>query len=225
MKRIIVRVFYFLYSLLLNIQKRTIKVHLTARVKPKSVLRGFNRISSGCYINGEIGLNTYIGKNSVLYAHIGNYCSIGSNVFTIIGTHPTNFVSTSPVFYSKMKQTGQSFTTKELFDETLKIKVNGKYYGVQIGNDVWIGDNVIIKGGIKIGDGSIISMGSVVVKDVEPFSIVGGVPAKIIRYRFDEETIKEILQTNWWNWDSNEIAKYSKYMVDVKTFLEMQEKI
>jgi acetyltransferase-like isoleucine patch superfamily enzyme len=223
MKKVFIRVFYFLNSISLNILNKTIKVHLTARVRPKSILKGFNRISSGCYINGEVGLNTYVGKNSVLYAHIGNYCSIGANVSTIIGNHPTTFVSTSPVFYSKTKQTGHTFVSDDLYDETLKCSVNGKFYGVQIGNDVWIGDNVVIKGGVQIGDGAIISMGSVVVKNVEPFSIVGGVPAKIIRYRFDEKTIQKISQTCWWNWDQEKISKYAEYMIDVEKFLKQQE--
>ncbi len=77
-----------------------------------------------------------------------------------------------------------------------------------IGNDVWIGNNVTIMQGIKIGDGAIIGTNSLVTKDVEPYAIVGGNPAKLIRKRFDEETIRELLLLQWWNWDVSKIAAH-----------------
>ena len=210
---------YFFFAVYINITKKNVRVHLTSRIRPKSVFKGYNRVSKNTYFNGEIGTNSYIGSNTVLYAHVGNYCSIGSNVTTIIGNHPTNYVSTSPVFYSRRKQTGCTFADNELFNEILSSYVNGKSYGVQIGNDVWIGDNVLIKGGVKIGNGAIVAMGSVVVKDVAPYSIVGGVPAKLIKYRFDDETIRKLLKTSCWAWEIRKIKQYSKYMRNVDVFL------
>jgi len=220
MKNMILRLLYILIAIKINVFRKNVKVNLTARIKPGTILKGYNKISSQVYLNGEIGLNSYIGKNSIMYAYIGNYCSIGANVSTVIGTHPTNFVSSSPVFYSTMNQTGlKKLYSSHKFDEILDYTFKGRKYGIKIGNDVWIGDNVMIKGGIEIGDGAIIAMGSVVTKDVQPFSIVGGVPARLIRYRFDKKTIFRLLESKWWLSDIEKLKKYSKYMNDVDIFL------
>src|SRR5688572_19360014 len=142
------------------------KIHITA-VVDKCDLGSNVRISkhSYCY-NTQIGSYTYLsGFNLVVNSKIGKFCSIGMFVSICPGKHPTNtFVSTSPVFYSLNKPT---FSEKQAFDESGE---------VEIGNDVWIGSNSIILDGVKIGHGAIVAAGSVVNKDVEPYSIVGGVP-------------------------------------------------
>ena len=139
---------------------------------------GHNVIVKGSnVINCKIGYASYIGaKSSICNTLIGRFTSIGPNVKTIIDAHPSKtFVSTHPSFYSLRKQVGFSFTTKQKFEEYPKID---NKYSVIIGNDVWIGSNVLILGGHKIGDGAIVAAGAVVTKDVPPYAIVGGGTSK-----------------------------------------------
>ena len=90
---------------------------------------------------------------------------------------------------------------------------------VVIGNDVWIGSDAILTGGIKIGDGAIILTGAVVTKDVPPYAIVGGVPAKPIRFRFSESQIEKLLQIKWWNWDARKLQESWRMFGNIDKFL------
>ena len=92
-----------------------------------------------------------------------------------------------------------------------------------IGNDVWIGGDCLIKGGVSIADGAVIGMGSVVTHDVGPYEIWAGNPAKMIRKRFDDETIKKLLAIQWWNWDDEKIKQYAPLMNNVPEFLKRIE--
>ena len=142
--------------------------------------------------NCSIGANTYISNNSQLInCDIGRYCSIGPEVLAGLGLHPSKtFVSTHPAFFSPKNASPVSYVDDQKFVEHKRIK---------IGNDVWIGARVYLIDGINIGDGAILAAGAVVTGDVEPFSIVGGVPAKEIRKRFSEEQIKFLLDLRWWD--------------------------
>ena len=152
-------------------------------------------------IYNEVSLNevtlgdfTYIaGNTSILRTTIGKFCSIGPDCKIGLGKHPTkDFVSTHPVFFSTLKQAQVTFADRNYFDE---------FAYIIIGNDVWLGANVIVVDGVKIGDGAIVAAGSVVTKDIPPYTIVGGVPAKIIKYRFEKEEIEKLLQLKWWDMD------------------------
>lgn len=127
---------------------------------------------------------------------VGFFVSIGPKTEVIHGTHPTDLVSTCPVFYSPKKQCGISFTDKTLFREFKY--ASGSKKSVVIGNDVWIGYGARILEGITVNDGAIISANAMVTKDVEPFAIVGGVPAKTIKYRFSDEEIELLEKFRWW---------------------------
>lgn len=141
-------------------------------------------------INSKIDKYSIVGvKTIVCYADVGKFCSIAGSSVIGLGSHPTDIISTSPIFYSKHNGTGYSWVKSDTYSEFKK---------VIIGNDVWIGARVLIMGGVKIGDGAIIAAGSIVTKDVPPYAIVGGVPAKIIRYRFDEEIISLLKEIEWW---------------------------
>ena len=133
-----------------------------------------------------IGAHSYIRSGSLEnVARIGRYCSIGTNV--ILGqdanNHPIHWCSTHN------KLTG--YTTKP----------NGLIVGsgLDIGNDVWIGNDVTIMSGVKIGDGAVVGIGAIVTKDVEPYQVVAGVPAKPIKYRFDKTIRDQLLATEWWD--------------------------
>jgi acetyltransferase-like isoleucine patch superfamily enzyme len=119
---------------------------------------------------------------------IGKFCSFADGVIIIVGgEHRIDWITTYPF--------------SELFKKAKLFKGHPKSKGdIKIGNDVWIGANALILSGIEIGDGAVIGAGSVVVKNVEPYAIVGGNPAKLIRYRFDEQIIKKLREIAWWNW-------------------------
>ncbi len=214
----------FLFVLKLRLPKHvTIRRNVTFNQNTK--FGGYNSVSSGTWIsNSTIGKNTYIGYNcSLPNAEIGKFCSLGSRIKVVQKTHPSNtFVSTSPVFFSTLKQANRTFVDANYFQENLEIQNKS----VIIGNDVWIGNDVIIKGGITIGNGAIIAMGSVVTKDVLPYSIVGGVPAKLIKYRFNEKQISKLLEFKWWDkndsWLEGNCMKFHK-IEDFINFIENEE--
>lgn len=151
---------------------------------------------SNC-IGVQMGRYSYMGKNnSVANTTIGSFCSIASYCAIGGGAHPLDMVSTSPVFYE-----GKNGFNKHFSNIPTEINKN-----VEIGNDVWIGEAVFINDGVKIGTGAVIGAHSVVTKDVPPYAVVAGVPAKILRYRFDEETIEQLLESRWWEWPDERLA-------------------
>ncbi len=129
----------------------------------------------------KIGRGTYLRRDVFVddYTEIGRYCSIANDVIIAASEHPITNFSTHPISYDVENYPGK---------ETKTI----------IGNDVWLGTRAIIKKGVTIGDGAVVASGAVVTKDVPPYAIVAGVPTKIIKYRFEEETIKALLDTQWW---------------------------
>lgn len=173
----------------------------------------YNTIYSNVNLN-EVSLDdfTYIAKNTkISKAVIGKFCSIGPDCKIGLGMHPTrDFVSTHPIFFSTLKQAQISFPDKNYFEE---------FSGIEIGNDVWLGSNVIVTDGVKIDDGVIVAAGSVVTKNIPAYAIVGGIPAKIIRYRFEEEEIKKLLQIKWWNMDVKYLETNFKNFHNIKEFL------
>jgi acetyltransferase-like isoleucine patch superfamily enzyme len=128
--------------------------------------------------------------------------------------HPQDFISTSPFFYAKRRGNVEN----DLFNET-------KGGLVEIGNDVLISANVVILTGVKIGDGAIIGAGAIVNKDVPAYAIVAGVPAKVLKYRFDENTISKLIESKWWDNDLNLLKRLSYQSSDVNLFLDELQKI
>lgn len=148
------------------------------------------RINRGCIFpdpNGKISIDdySYINSGYLYNCVIGKYCSIGQNVSLGPGEHYINHLSTFPINNLVLGK-------KDLTEFKVSLPA-------MIGNDVWIGNNAVILQGIKVGDGAIVAAGAVVTKDVEPYSIVGGVPARVLKKRFDEETIQKLLALAWWN--------------------------
>ena len=165
---------------------------------------------------------SYCGDSCHLISVIvGKYTSIGPDVRIAVGHHPTGeFVSTHPIFYSK------SFMKKKYVSENKFNEVNFAYddnkrkYAVEIGNDVWIGAGSRIIDGVKIGDGAIVGANSLIIADVEPYSIVVGSPAKEIRKRFTTDDINKLLSTKWWEYDEEWIIAHADEFEDVKRFVK-----
>jgi len=153
----------------------------------------YSHIFGGAVINNShIGSYTYLSQNILLQnTTIGNYCSISHDVILGLGAHPLDMYSTSPLFYKLVNPL--RFPLVEI-NSTFT-----EYKPIIIGNDVWIGARVIVMDGVHVGDGAVLAAGAVVTKDVPPYAIVGGVPAKLIRYRFNENICKELLNSEWWN--------------------------
>lgn len=181
----------------------SVRIPLSAILDNKVLFEGCCQLHPYVKFCGRLGYGSYIGPYSKISAHIGRFTSIASYVCTVAGRHAYQapFATTCPMFFSlnpNHSQSGSTFATEQMFEE-LKFAVPEKKLDVEIGNDVWIGERAMLIGGVHIADGAVVLAGAVVTKDVPPYAIVGGVPAKIIRYRYDEETIKFLLTTQWWN--------------------------
>lgn len=148
----------------------------------------------------EIGMYTFIGQNTNIGDNcfsIGNYCSIGQNVLIGPNIHPVSRLSTSSVFYSKSWGI-VDYTEKESFNVS----------PVHIGSDVWIGAYAVILANVKIGHGAIIGANSVVTKDVPNYAVVVGNPARIIKYRFNDNIISSLIKSEWWVKEPKDILEY-----------------
>ena len=134
---------------------------------------------------------TYIGRKTTLVnAKVGKFCSIAGGCTIGMATHTLNHLSTSPIF------TERSNALQRIWCDNSAVN---PYHDVVVGNDVWIGARVMVMGGVTIGDGAVIGAGAIVTHDVPPYAIVAGVPARVKKYRFDEDTIKGLLEIQWWN--------------------------
>ena len=165
-------------------------------------------IAHGCSLGSGVQIDAYTYINSyteVSSGLIGKFCSIAG--FCMIGSnnHPTDWISTSPNLYSIIEMIG-----------------NKGYCEIKnapiIGNDVWIGAHSVILKGVIVGDGAIVAAGSNVTKDIPPYAIVGGVPAKIIKYRFGKETIDKLLTIKWWNKNEKELPDFKNVIEKEREF-------
>lgn len=178
---------------------RNCEIHKTARVDCKCALTSVN-----------MGRYSYVGSgSSITYANIGSFCSIAGGCQIGGGEHPLDTVSSSPVFLAGRNILGKNFA--DFAYEPARL--------VEIGSDVWIGSNAYIKGGVKIGTGAVIGAHAVVTKDVAPYEIVAGCPAKVLRKRFDEDTVAKLLALEWWEWPEEKLEKYASLFNDPRNLL------
>ena len=183
--RYLVYIKTFFYNLLVRRNVRSYKTSIKAKLGKETKIA--ENVEIGNF--SDIGKYTYIGQyTTITSTKIGNYCSIASFVKIGHGEHDLNRISTNSIFY------------KNSFKELTKKKC-------EIGNDVWIGTDVIILRGVKIGNGVVIGANSLVNKDIPDFSIAVGSPVRIVRKRFDDSKIDKIIESKWWDYDLEKSKK------------------
>lgn len=182
------------------------------------ILCGYNLIYPNVRLNRcHLGFGSYINSGtSFNNVFIGAYSSISSNVSIINGQHPSHFISTYPGFYSNAHEGIKTYADGVYFQEFEEKKYNG--YTTYIGHDVLIGTGAVLTEGVYIAEGAIVLPHAVVVKDVEPYSIVGGVPAKTVKYRFEKDDIILLQQSKWWEKDTEWLQTHWKSMMNIEEF-------
>ena len=207
LRSVIAPVFWWFLNKKYNMQVEEYGTSFAFRGGKCSIIRKRAEVGSAV----ELGDYSYISgpRSYVEDAQIGKYCSIARQTTIGVSGHNYEWVTTSPVIVS----THYGFVEKNCMEPQRERPV--------IGNDVWIGMNATIMRGVKIGDGAIVAAGAVVTKDVAPYSIVGGNPAKHIKYRFSEEVIGKLLEIKWWDWDEEKIRENSAIFYDTENFVKV----
>jgi acetyltransferase-like isoleucine patch superfamily enzyme len=196
----------FLYYWAKFFKKLKGKAILNSKIHPSSKVEAGSDI-----INSTFDRHSFCGYNcQIVNCDIGAFCSISNDVVIGGGRHPMEWVGMSPVFYE-----GRD-SVKAKFSEH-KREPNKR---VVIEHDVWIGQGVLISQGVTIGTGAVIGMGSIVTKDINPYTIVGGNPAREIRKRFDDHTIKKLIESKWWDFDDDKLKEYAQFFTDPETFIK-----
>lgn len=177
----------------------------------KSCIHNTSKAESGSFLyNSTMDRYSFCGYDcEIMNTTIGSFCSIANSVIIGGGAHPIEWVSTSPVFYAGRDSVRAKFSE---FERTPVLQTI-------IGNDVWIGQNSLIKQGVLVGDGAVIGMGSVVTKNIPPYAIVAGNPAKILRYRFDMEMCNLLLESKWWEMSDDILLEISQNIRNPKEFI------
>jgi acetyltransferase-like isoleucine patch superfamily enzyme len=173
------------------------------------------KIEAGCSaVNSTFGRYSFCGYScTIVNCDVGAFCSISNDVVIGGARHPMEWVSMSPVFSSRRDSVKKKFAKHDKGDTLRTV----------IGNDVWIGEKALIKAGVRVGDGAVVGMGSVVTKDVPPYAIVAGCPARMIKMRFDDEIIGKLLKIRWWEFEEERLHRYGKHVTCPEDFIREVE--
>jgi len=177
----------------------------------------------------SIGKYSYgpICRNHIMIERIGAFCSFASGV-EVVQNHAMDYITTHPMIFHQSPNDPVSYTDyKNMKDEPWffegiePVGVVPKSKRITIGNDVWLGKNVIVVNGSNIGNGVIAGAGSIITKDIPDYAIVAGNPARIIRYRYNEKQIEALNKIEWWNWSDEEIrCRYEDFYLPIDSFIE-----
>ena len=204
-------------------EREDVKLCDGADVPESASFEGANYIGRNSKFEGSMGYASYIGDNCAISAGIGRFCCIAADVKTVNGFHPTSgFVSIHPAFFSDGNCTGVTFSHEKQFEE-FRYADKERKLAVQIGSDVWIGRGAMLIAGITIGDGAVIGAGAVVTKDVPPYTIVGGCPARTIRKRFTDQEIEFLLHDAWWEKDLQWLQDHADLFKSIETYQQTME--
>jgi acetyltransferase-like isoleucine patch superfamily enzyme len=195
----------------------TCRFHSGATIDSSSLLGKYNVIFKNVsIINSTIGDHTFVQHDSSIHhADVGKFCSIAPGVVVGLGQHPVRYVSTHPSFYSISQPIAKAYADKDYFEP---------FKRTLIGHDVWIGQNALITDGVTVGTGAVVAAGSVVTRDIPDYAIVGGVPAKIIKYRFDEGERMRLVKSEWWNMSDKWLQENFRMFHKIELLLELAKK-
>lgn len=205
--------FYFFdyldWEVILTKRKMELCLFTTRFLNNNEINEGILEVGPHCY--GKVNIGDHDSSQKVI---IGDYCSIAPNVKFILRNHRHDVVTTYP-----FDDFGRFFTNEPVKESAHSTKNKGI---IKVGNDVWIAENATILPGVKIGNGAVIANGAVVTKDVPDYAIVGGVPAKVIKYRFTQEQIKKLKKIAWWNWSEDKIGENLNKIIniDINSFIK-----
>lgn len=213
------RIKYYLQKLIALIfdqpiipQGKTCGYSLVKSERASSTIADNSRVYPPFFLHGvDVGAYSYVAKNSnITNCSIGKFCSIGPNFCCGLGIHPTNGISTAPMFYSPSKVNGTALVNSPKVEESKH---------TTIGNDVFIGANVIVLDGVTIGDGAVIGAGAVVSKDIPPYAIAVGCPIRIVKYRMTDKQIAAMQCIQWWNWADDKLRDVERKFEDIDGFI------
>ena len=187
-------------------------------IEPRAVIGGRFTHGDGVVICAGARLQdvaiagySYVGYESrVQNAEIGCFCSIAPEVRIGLGRHPTSLVSSYPGLYESRASAAVRLGGTAAFDE---------YLPVRIGNDVYIGTRAMVLDGVEVGDGAVVAAGAVVTRHVPPYAIVGGVPSRVLKYRFAPAVIEGLLEIAWWDWSESEVRERASDFGDPEAFV------
>jgi acetyltransferase-like isoleucine patch superfamily enzyme len=216
--------FFLLLKNYVKFKNNSVYINFFVNFNDNTEFEGSNSVGKRTNIvNSKIGFGTYIGEKCYLQdCEVGKFTSIANDVRILTNNHPTTqYVSTHPAFHRGtaplMKKLKLSFNVDYIYPETTLVRDG---FQVVIGSDVWVGEGVRLLPGITIGNGAVIAAGAVVTKDIKPYSIVGGIPSKHIKFRFNETEVNLLEDIQWWNWDVSKIEIQQLKFKSLEEFLK-----